>query len=267
MDYLSLLRSELKQKILLSLLKGGKKLSELKAEVETTETTILHVLKEFEKLELTSKTSGTYCLSPLGFIEAQICRELYNATEAMEKFKEFWLTHQVQPIPSSSILKIGYLKDSILVKSESSELGKVHETFMNVLVNSKKVRGTSPIFHADYVAAFKRLLDQGETVELICTEQILNKTLQSASSTGDAELFLKFIAQGLLNIYVTQDLKIALTITENVFSLGLFNLDDEYDYNMDLISSDSKALQWGEEVFQEYLKRSKKVDFQDLIKP
>ena len=266
MDYLSLLRSELKQKILLSLLNGGKKLSELKNEVKTTETTILHILKEFENLDLTTKTAGVYYLSTLGFIEGQACRELYNVTEVIEKFKDFWLTHEVQSIPSSSVFKLGYLKDSVLIKSESSELGKVHEAFMQVLVNSKKVRGTSPIFHPDYVAALKELLAKGETVELVCTEQILNKTLQSVASTGEGELLLKFIDQGLLRIYLTQDLRIALTITESTFSLGLFNINGEYDYTMDLISSDPKALQWGEEVFQEYLKQSKKVEFKDLTK-
>ncbi len=49
MEYRALFRSELKQEILLRLLKGDKRLSELKAELESTETTILHVLKEFRK--------------------------------------------------------------------------------------------------------------------------------------------------------------------------------------------------------------------------
>ena len=74
MDYLSPLRSELKINIMLSLLNGEKNLSELKSVIDTRETTILHVLKDFENLSLSEKTHGTYKLTSLGFLEAQICR-------------------------------------------------------------------------------------------------------------------------------------------------------------------------------------------------
>jgi predicted transcriptional regulator len=138
MEYRALFRSELKQEILLRLLRGDKRLSELKAELESTETTILHVLKEFEKLDLTIKSAGIYSLSSLGRIEAQICKECYRATEVMEKFKDFWLTHDVNSIPGSLTLKIGSLQNATLVKTGSSELGKVHETYLKMMANTKK---------------------------------------------------------------------------------------------------------------------------------
>jgi predicted transcriptional regulator len=260
MEYRALFRSELKQEILLHLLKGDKRLSELKAELESTETTILHVLKEFEKLDLTTKSVGTYSLSSLGRIEAQICNECYQATEVMEKFKDFWLTHDVKPIPPSLALKIGSLQQATLVKTESSELGKVHATYLKMMANTKKVVGTSPIFHQDYLGAFKELLNQGGTIDLILTSAVLGKTLENAVSTGDGELFEKFMSEGRLKIYIIDELKIALTVTENLFSMGLFDLNGQYDYGMDLISLDPESLQWGEEVFQDYLKQARKVE-------
>lgn len=264
MDYRAIIRSELKQNILLSLLKGNKKLSELKAEVESTETTILHVLKEFENLDLTTKETGVYSLTSLGFIEASICEDFNGATEVLGKYKDFWLNHNVSEIPSSLMLRLGALKDSTIVKTESSELGKVHETFLQLLLNSKKLKGTSPIFHPDYVVAMKKLLNQGGTVELICTGKVLKKTLESAVSTNEAELIQKFILEEQLKVYLIEDIKVALTVTDNIFSLGLFNLNGEYDYNTDLMSMNPKALQWGEDIFQDYLKQSSKVNLQDL---
>ncbi len=260
MEYRALFRSELKQEILLRLLKGDKRLSELKAELESTETTILHVLKEFEKLDLTTKSVGTYSLSSLGRIEAQICKECYQATEVMGKFKDFWLTHDVKPIPPSLTLKIGSLQQATLVKTESSELGKVHATYLKMMANTKKVVGTSPIFHQDYLGAFKELLNQGGTIDLILTSAVLGKTLENAVSTGDGELFEKFMSEGRLKIYIIDELKIALTVTENLFSMGLFDLNGQYDYGMDLISLDPESLQWGEEVFQDYLQQARKVE-------
>ena len=245
MEYRALFRSELKQEILLHLLKGDKKLSELKAELESTETTILHVLKEFEKLELTTKSAGKYSLSSLGLIEAQICKESYRVTEVMEKFKDFWLTHDVEPIPPNLALKIGSLQQATLVKTKSSELGKVHQTYLKMMANTKKVLGASPIFHQDYLGAFKELLNQGGTIDLILTGEVLGKTLENAVTSGEGELFQKFMNEGQLKIYLIDDLKIALTVTETFFSMGLFDLEGQYDYSTDLISSDPESLNMG----------------------
>jgi predicted transcriptional regulator len=261
LSFIALLRSELKQKVLLSLLKGDKKLADLKADVETTDTTILHVLKEFEKLNLTTKLAGMYSLSSLGLIEAQICKDSYNTAQVMEKFREFWLLHDITPIPSQFLNKLGMLQEAEILKSELSSLGKVHETFLKMMVNTKKVFGASPIFHSDFVAVFKEVLNSGGKVDLIVTNEVFNKTLESAISTHDGELFQKFLVNGQLRVYLLDDLKIALTVTEKIFSLGLFHLNGEYDYTTDLISINPLALQWGEEIFHEYLRRAEKVNF------
>jgi predicted transcriptional regulator len=102
--------------------------------------------------------------------------------EVIEDLKEFWLIHDVTPIPPYLMLRIGELKGSNLIKTATSELGKVHQNFLQVLSTSKTVRGTSPIFHPDYVHVFKQLLSQGSTVDLILTRSVLEKTLASAES-------------------------------------------------------------------------------------
>jgi predicted transcriptional regulator len=259
--YIALLRSELKQKVLLSLLNGDKKLADLKTNVDTTETTILHVLKEFEKLGLTTKNAGVYSLSSLGRIEAQMCQESYSVGQVMEKFKDFWLLHDIKPIPANLLLKIGVLRNASLVKSERSELGKVHDTFLKMMSNTKKVLGVSPIFHPDFVSVFKAVLSAGGTIELVATNEVFNKTFESAITTRDAESFQSFLVKGQLKIYLLDDLKIALTVTENMVSLGLFTLKGEYDYTTDLVSTDASALQLGEEIFREYLKKAERVNF------
>jgi predicted transcriptional regulator len=137
-EYIALLRSELKQQVLLSLLRSDKKLADLKTDIDSTETTILHVLKEFEKLNLTTKTAGTYSLTSLGRVEAQICEDSYNTAQVMEKFKDFWLSHDIKPLPPNLLCKLGTLQDATIVKSERSELGKVHDTFLKIMANTKK---------------------------------------------------------------------------------------------------------------------------------
>jgi predicted transcriptional regulator len=53
-----------------------------------------------------------------------------------------------------------------------------------------------------------------------------------------------------LRIHIKDDLKVALTITDKNFSLGLFNHKGEYDYSMDLISLSKDSIGWGKKLFQ-----------------
>jgi predicted transcriptional regulator len=255
LDYLSPIRSELKLKILLNLLNGEKKISELRFDAETRDTTILHVLEEFGDLNLTTKNQGLYKLTPLGIIEAKSLKEFILTTEVIEKFKVFWLSHNIDDIPAHLLQNIGALKDSQLVCTQASELGIVHKTFMEAIKKSKKIKGISPIFHPDFISSFGQLLEQGTTIELIISSEVLNKI------TGfvDFELVTKYLAEDKLRVFLNDDLKIALALTENSFSLGLFVLSGAYDDNMDLRSTNTEAIKWGERLFEDSIKSSQRI--------
>jgi len=139
-------------------------------------------------------------------------------------------------------------------------LDRVHLTFQQLLLTSRRVRGVSPIFHSDYVGAFQRLLSEGATVELILTSGVLDRTLTLA----DTEQIIDYIKRDKLRIFLTDELKIALTVTENSFSMGLFTKDGEYDYSRDLVSNSPKAIEWGEELFQHHLKDARRLDTENL---
>jgi predicted transcriptional regulator len=254
-DYLSPLRSELRLKILLSLLNGEKKISELRFDAETRDTTIFHVLEEFGDLNLTTKTQGLYKLSPLGIIEAKILKEFISTTEVLEKFKDFWLSHNVDGIPAHLLQNIGSLKDSQLVQTHASELGIVHQTFIENVRISKKIKGISPIFHPDFLSLFGQLLEKGATIELIVNSDVLTKI------TGfvDLDLIKKYLKEDRLKVFLKDDLKIALALTESSISLGLFSLSGAYDDNMDLRSISIEAIKWGERLFEDAVKGSSRV--------
>ncbi len=256
-----LLRSELKSRIIISLLNGNKKLSELKAEIDTRETTILHVLEEFGKMSLMKKVDGVYSLTSLGVIKAQFCKNYQDAAETAARFKEFWLSHDISPIPSPLILRIGALKDSALIRTDKLDLQKVYASFQEILASSKKVVGISPIYHPDYVKAFENLVSQGSSVELILSSAVLSKTLSSVKSNQLKEA----LNTGKLKIHIHENLKVALTVTESNFSLGLFNLEGEYDDRSDLVALSPEAIIWGEELFQEYLKESTRVTSKTFV--
>lgn len=259
LNHLPTYRSELKMKLLLTLLNRSKKLSELTNELEIRETSILHALKDLEELGLSTKSGSMYELTSLGIIEANFFAEYSLASKIIEKYKQFWAIHNVTAIPSHLLLQLKNLNDSKLILADSSELGKVEEVFTQFLLNSKMVRGISPIFHPTFVPVIEQLLKQGASVELILTNAVLTKTLALAHINQLKE----DIKLGRLRLFLKEDLKVALTVTDNGFSLGLFHLNGGYDDKMDLVSFSPKAIEWGDWLFRDYLKNSHEVELTD----
>ena len=261
--YFKLFRSELKLNILSSLLEGEKKLAALRDELGSSGSTIIHALKDLEDLKLTRQEDKHYKLTSLGVMEAALIGEAESAAEVLQRFQDFWLQHDVTAIPSPLLRRIGALRDSNLVQDNSTALDRVHVSFQRLLQESKKVWGMSPIFHSDYVGLFQRLLGGGATVDLILTSGVLNKTLMLA----DTEQIVDYIMREKLRIYLTDRLGVALTVTENSFSMGLYMNEGDYDYTRDLVSNSPKAIEWGEELFKHHLKDSRRLDMENLDLP
>jgi len=258
--YTQLFRSQLKLGILSSLLREPKKLSVLRGELGSSGSTIIHALADLEALKLTVQDGKQYRLTQLGLVEARLIEEASSATRVLEKYRDFWLGHDLAGVPSRLLSRIGALEDSILVQNNSVELDRVHSTFQRILLTSRRVRGLSPIFHPDYVGVFQRLLGEGATVELILTRGVLDRAL----SIADAGQLAGYIEGGKLRILLAEGMRVALTVTENSFSMGLFTVDGEYDYTRDLVSNSVRAIEWGEELFQYFLEDAVGLELEDL---
>jgi predicted transcriptional regulator len=70
------------------------------------------------------------------------------------------------------------------------------------------------------------------------------------------DLITKHISEGNLQLFLNDNLKLALTVTEKCFSLGLFNLSGVYDYTSDLICDEEKGLEWSYQLFKHALEQS-----------
>jgi len=245
-DYLAPLRSEIKLTVITELLEGDKKLSELAQMLDTRPTTISHILKEFETLEFLKKSGGLYSLTPLGQVEAKICKATLTGTRVVKKYRDFWLTHDVSGLPDGSISAIGALNDSTIVASAKLDLYKVHKTFISdVLSVSTNIKGILPIFHPDYLTVFKNVLQRGGQIALIVNSEVLEKSLLC----NDVGELLPYMADQKLRVYLNEDIRFSLTVTENCISLGLFNLSGIYDYLSGLLCKTSDGIKWGKHAF------------------
>ena len=254
-DYVRLPSSEVRLEILLSLDKRPKALSELKDETDRRNTTILHALNDLAEINLVTQEGKDYKLTTLGFIESTLLQYSVNMASTLQKFQEFWLMHDISGIPKQHLFQIGVLKNASLIEAQDTHIGKVHESYLDMMKSSKYVKGISPVFHPDFLQLYQNLLKKGTKIELILTSDIVEEII----SKVDLKEFSQYIKNGQLTIFQKEKLQVALTVTDKVISLGLFTTNGVYDYNVDLIDSDPNAREWGEGLYEYYRKGSKSL--------
>jgi predicted transcriptional regulator len=248
--------SELRRGILISLREGKKALSELRTELEISSTTAIHALRELEKNNLVFQDEArNYALTKIGDVIALKLSDFIDAIKVLKKHKDFWLTHDLSGIPPHLLEKIGWLKDSNVVKIDALDIIKTHKTYINSIGAANWVKGVSSIFSPDYPNVFEVLAKKNIDTHLILTESVWEKVIEAAGLED-----LKYqLSKGYLDISITEeDARVAFTVTDAFLSLGLFTPDGTYDNTCDLTSTDNISVRWGVELFEHYLKKAKK---------
>ena len=250
--------SNLRRNLLHSLQEGGKPLSEFRDELGVSSTTAIHALRDLERANLIRQDEArNYELTKIGEIVALKLDDFNNAVEALKKHERFWLEHDLSDIPHHLLEKIGDLRNSMPLLGSTTDLFKLHATFIQVLEAANEVRGIYPIFDLDYLATIRDLVKRGIEVDLIVTTEVL-ESIGGVLETE--EHFHNFLEEPNLTLFATeQPLKLTLTLTDRVFYLGLFAPDGLYDFNRALISDDARALGWGRALHEHYRQRSQLV--------
>ncbi len=168
--------SSVRMKILISLMKGPKKTKHLRRLTGIPSSTIIHGINELEKQKIVLKDGDMYYLSEIGQIIAPKLMEIVKTLNVTRKFENLLLCHEISDIPSDSAMTIGSLCDSELIESDNTDISKSFNAYLDMLCESKKIRGVSTIFHPEFINAFWELLEDEEVeVELILSDEVLKK--------------------------------------------------------------------------------------------
>ncbi len=250
--------SDLRRNILISLIDGKKPLGDLRIGLKILATTAIHALRELEKNNLVHQEKDkNYALTNIGRIVALKLLDFSNTSEALKKHERFWLEHDLSGIPDHMLKKIGWLKNSDMIQINPLDIIKTHNSFINFVKNAKWIRGVSPLFSTDYPIIFKDVVEMGINTQLILTDSVLGKLID----TIGLENLKKLIHNHSLELLVTEEnLKVAFMVTDAFLSLGLFANNGVYDITHDLIGTDDRTVYWGHELFEYYRGKAKKYE-------
>ncbi|HPJ85273.1 MAG TPA: winged helix-turn-helix domain-containing protein [Methanothrix sp.] len=252
----SFTRSKVRTKILLCLKDGDKSTSDLEKEMGIRNTTILHAIKEMTDSDLVARTDKGYGLTNLGKMQAYMLTDMIDFVLILERYGDFWLTHNISAIPESLLVRIGMLSKSEILEGDPADILKTQEFFISELKGSTMIRGLSPIIIPGYAEAVATAVMNGAEVDLILTKPIMDIVIKEHS-----ELLKQLLEASNFRLYrIDMDVTAAFTVTDSLFSLGLFRIDGGYDVGKDLNCVGEDAIAWGNELFNYYLFKSTRIE-------
>lgn len=253
-------RSGIRSKILLYLLNGEKGNRELSEQMGIKKTSTIHAFKELINDDMIIRTSrGLFRLTPLGYFQALVLKNAVSSLSAFVQNKEFWLNHDISGIPAELFQKIGMLSGSTVIKADEIDHLKSHESFLREVSKAEVFHGVSPIVAPGHVDLVVALVNAGKPAQLILTEDVLRKIL--AVDSRPLEL-LKY--DNFEMFTVKEDVKVAFTVTDKILSLGLFDLDGDYDLTNDMVCMSESAVIWGMELFDYFHRRAVRFTGKEL---
>lgn len=212
-------------------------------------------MKELIDDGLAKRTDLGYSLTNIGKIEALLLNELVAGIAILNKYKNFWLTHDISGIPPELLNKLGVLGESEIIESNPAALMKIAEHAMEKMAEAKEIHGLSPIIVPGVAETVALAVQNGAEVDLILTDTIIREVVKKHAS-----LLRDLIKCKNFRLYrLDQDVRLAFTVADSLLSLGLFRSDGGYDLGSDLICIGDNARMWGLELFDFYRKKAEFV--------
>jgi predicted transcriptional regulator len=281
-----ILTSMMRTKLLICLFPEKRDLKYLREELGKPSTSILHGIKELDKLNLIKKEGKQYGLSSNGTILAiNVLRLVENLNSINNNF-DFWKYHSIGDIPYESLKRIHLLQNARSISSTEEDLAKTSNEYLNLFSKSKDVKLLLPIFSSIHLKSILSCLNRGGNLELIVTENILD----FIKIKGYGDKFLSFIElnesklnesndhsfkdshdlknqnNGILKIWkFKNNFKLFLSSCDNFLSLSSFSDDGYYDNSTMLLDKTNNGISWGIEIFEHYKKYSQQVDIKEYF--
>ena len=250
----SIYSSRLKIQILLSVAKKPRSLSELREVTGSTSQAIIPKIRSLEHLSLLEPCDHGYSVTPIGRILATKIEDFIMTLGESMQHREFWATHDIEGIPRPFLYEIGDLYDSEVKFDTTDNMFHVYTYFISVLQQAEYIHSISSVMSVAVAEVLAQRITTGVPVELVVNRSVAEGLMQEPFISGIQALkpFKHF------KIWVVDEpLHLGITITDKHLSLGLNKKDNAvYDSSADMYSSDPKAREWAERLFQYYRGRA-----------
>lgn len=253
-------RSGVRTETILLLKDGGKSASDLCSYFKIAPQELAPRTRELVESGLIIKKDKSYYLTDLGQIITEKYSEFKNLLSFIGDKQEFLKEHDLTDIPFELQLRFEMLSQSKIVCPENHSIFDTHDGFMDNVVKSKYLKGLASIMFPSYPSFFNQLAESGTKVEIIVTESIY-----SVLKTKYKDHLIEYLNYEDAHMYICNNNKLAFVVTDSFFSISLFFKNGIFDHVSDIVSFDKDGIEWGEMLFDYYVKQSIPVKIEDLV--
>jgi len=252
-----ILFSEKRKDFLLLLKEGPKSIDEILERLQVSRTALLPQIKKLKEENLVIHESEIYRLSLIGEIIAGKMQPLLDTLAVFEKNPNFWADRKLAPVPTHLKTRINELGDYRLIEPDLSHTFDINPEFIKHLSNSKFVHIFLSYFHPQFPDFFLSLAIKGINISLILSEAVYLRFDEDFKKEVEKFLNMKNTALFILDKKGIE-IPAAISSTDIIMILGLFNENGKFDSEY-VISFDSKAIKWGEDMFEYYRDMSREI--------
>ncbi|WP_406658029.1 winged helix-turn-helix domain-containing protein [Methanolobus sp. ZRKC2] len=219
-----------------------------------------------------------YALTPTGEAIVENMEKLLMSLSVHEKNMDYWTDHDLSPIPKELLFRIGELGTCEILEPNLPSIFEQEEEMLKRIDGSSRISTFISIYHPSYLLPYSSFLEQGVDVKVIMTEEVYNllkedihseitepcnenPLSQSLKREYEKEIEI-LLEEGSSHISICkQDVKpVSITVSDLFMSFSLLDKNGRYT-NRIILSSESKAIEWGEELFQYYKDRSESLNY------
>lgn len=252
-----ILFSEKRKAFLIFLKDGPKNIDEILGKLQVPRTALLPQIKKLKEESLVIHENGLYKLSTIGEIVVEKMHPLVETLEVFEKNENFWVDRKLTPIPPALMKRINEFGDYHIIEPDLSHTFDLNAEFVNYLFASSCIHIFFSYFHPQFPDLFLGLARKKISMSLTLSEAVYSRLEGDFKKEGDE--FLRMDNERLF-ILEKKDIEIPAVIaaTNKVMVLGLFNESGRFDRQY-IVTSDQRAIKWGEELFQYYKNMSREI--------
>lgn len=252
-----ILFSEKRKDFLMLLKEGPKNIEEILEKLQESRTALLPQIKKLKEDNLVIHEGEVYRLSSIGEIIAGKMQPLLDTLEVFERDPHFWADRRLAPIPTNLKKRISELKDCHLIEPDLSHTFDINPEFIKHLSSSSYIHIFLSYFHPQFPDFFLSLARNGIKVSLNLSEAVYLRFEEDFKNEGQS-----FLNMDNTDLFILDnkgmEIPAAIASTDRIMILGLFNESGRFDSQY-VISSDRKAIKWGEDLFIYYRDMSREI--------
>ncbi len=258
-----LLFSDKRRNFLLLLAEGPKSIDEVLNLLQIPRVSLLPQIKKLKEEGLIVQEGDIYRLSAIGNILIRKVQPLLNAISVFEENEYFWSQRKLDTIPFPFLKRIGVLKRCQLIGPGIDNCSDFFPESVRYFDESAKIMLLFSDFHPSIPSLCLELAKKGVELKLVLSRDSFERFCNDFRIEGE-----EILAQENAIIFVrteeTVEIPAGIAVTESKLFLGLVNKKGRFEGQY-ILSSESSALSWGNELFEYYIEGSRRVSSLDLL--